>query len=231
MQKLMALHNSHVPCILLLDTSHSMRGVKIDSLNHAVEDFKNKTMENDVAKKCVDVAIIGFGTDVTVIQEFSPVAKMQTPVLTAGGVTNMGYGIDAALEMMETIMKYYGGIGTSNHPPWIFMVSDGRPTDPEGHKVGLDSLSAVASRINGAKKRYNLNFIVLGVPGYDRATAEYLTDQIIELADFDFRGIFDWLSKSMVNVSNSRPGERPRPPSFPDNVTSHSTVRLTEWRD
>ena len=40
--RIAALSEPHLACVLLLDTSGSMAGAPIDSLNRAIEDFKQK---------------------------------------------------------------------------------------------------------------------------------------------------------------------------------------------
>ena len=62
----------HLACLLLLDTSGSMSGAPIGSLNKAINDFKEKTMMDEMAKKRVDVAIMQFDDDVSLVQDFTP---------------------------------------------------------------------------------------------------------------------------------------------------------------
>ena len=61
----------HMACVLLLDTSGSMYGDPIDSLNKAINDFKEQTIMDDLAMKRVDVAIIEFNDSARVVQDFT----------------------------------------------------------------------------------------------------------------------------------------------------------------
>ena len=49
------------PCVLLIDTSTSMRGAPIDQLNHALIEFKEELVGDAMAAKRVELAIITFG--------------------------------------------------------------------------------------------------------------------------------------------------------------------------
>lgn len=62
----------HMACVLLLDTSISMIGAPIDSLNKAIKDFKEQTSMDDLAQKRVDIAIIEFNDTARVVQDFTP---------------------------------------------------------------------------------------------------------------------------------------------------------------
>ena len=59
----------HLACVLLLDTSGSMAGNPINSLNKAINDFKQQTSTDEYAKRRVDIAIIEFNSTARVIQE------------------------------------------------------------------------------------------------------------------------------------------------------------------
>src|SRR5215467_11929687 len=80
---------SRLPCILLLDTSSSMRGNPIRELNEGLVTFKDELMADKMAVKTVDVAIITFGP-VRLISEFQTPDQFQPPALSASHDTPMG---------------------------------------------------------------------------------------------------------------------------------------------
>lgn len=202
----------HMACVLLLDTSSSMDGDPIDSLNNALRDFKEKTSLDEFAQKRVDVAIVEFNNGARVVQDFTPISKMKPVTLVASGCTDMGAGINLALDLVEERNRFYDNMGTPCFKPWVFMITDGLPTD---------DISAARERIKirESKGKYGkLKFWSLGVPGYSKEVLTSLSQRNIELKDADFSGIFNWLSESMVAISVSRVDENTSLPNLPNNA-------------
>ncbi len=191
----------HLACVLLLDTSGSMSGDPIDSLNRAINEFKAKTSMDELAQKRVDIAIIQFDDHARVVQDFTPISQMEPVELDAGGCTAMGEGINLAIDKVKERNRFYASLGTPCFKPWIFMITDGAPTD--------DITSAI-QRIQEEENKGThgkLKFFALGVPGYDKDTLFQLTKRVMALSDTDFSGIFNWMSESMVAISVSRVGD------------------------
>ena len=116
-------------CVLLLDTSSSMIGEPINSLNKALKDFKEQTSLDEFAQKRVDIAIIEFNDKARVVQEFTPLPQLQPVCLSAVGCTAMGEGINLAIDKVKERNRFYASMGTPCFKPWIFMITDGAPTD------------------------------------------------------------------------------------------------------
>ena len=119
----------HLACVLLLDTSGSMAGDSIDSLNKAINDFKKKTAMDEFAQKRVDIAVIEFNDTARVVQDFTPLPQFQPINLTAGGLTAMGEGINLAIDKVKERNRLYSDMGTPCFTSWIFMISDRATTD------------------------------------------------------------------------------------------------------
>ncbi len=202
----------HLACVLLLDTSGSMSGDPINSLNRAINDFKQQTSMDDLAQKRVDIAIIQFDDHASVVQDFTPISQMEPVNLTAGGCTAMGEGINLAIDKVKERNRFYASLGTPCFKPWIFMITDGAPTD--------DITSAI-QRIQEEENKGShgkLKFFALGVPGYDKETLFKLTKRVMALNDTDFSGIFNWMSESMVAISVSRVDENVQLGNLPSNA-------------
>jgi uncharacterized protein YegL len=189
-----------------------MSGPPIDSLNQALQDFKEKVSMDEMAQKRVDIAIVEFNSTARVIQDFTPISQMEPVVLEATGTTAMGAGIDMAIDMVKDRNRFYNSLGTPVFKPWIFMITDGSPTD---------DIEAAARRIQEEESKGShgkLKFFALGVSNYDKATLFQLTKRVMELSDTNFAGIFDWMSESMVAISVSRVGEEVKLGDLPDNA-------------
>lgn len=202
----------HMACVLLLDTSGSMSGNPIESLNQAIRNFKEQTSLDETAKKRVDVAIIEFNDTARVVQEFTPISQMQPITLSASGLTAMGEGINLAIDKVKERNRFYDEMGTPCFKPWIFMITDGAPTD---------DISAAKQRILDEESKGShgkLKFWALGVNGYSKEVLTSLTKRCIALDGADFSGIFNWLAESMVTISVSRVGENPTLTNLPSDA-------------
>ena len=185
----------HLACVLLLDTSGSMAGEPIEHLNEAINKFKQKIALDETAKKCVDISIVTFSSKVKVIQPFVPVFEMESVKLVADGGTSMGAGLIKAVQLIKERNRFYNDMGTPVFKPWLFVISDGASTD---------DMSAANELIKAEDAKGKLKTIALGVQGYNRKGFSDFTHRIIELADYNFDKIFDWLATSMVTISVSK---------------------------
>lgn len=207
-----APNEPHLACVLLLDTSGSMSGEPIESLNRGIRQFIEQTSMDEMAQKRVDVAVIAFDDEPRVEMDFTPVSQMEPVTLTAGGCTAMGAAIQMAIDKVKERSRFYASLGTQCFKPWIFMITDGAPTD---------DITAAAARIREEESKGThgkLKFFALGVNGYDKETLFSLTKRVMELENTDFSGIFNWMSESMCAISVSRVGENVPLGNLPDNA-------------
>src|SRR5262245_17072036 len=118
-----------VPCVLLLDVSSSMSGEKIAELNSGLGVYKEELMSDSLAAKRVEVAVVTFGGSVDTVVDFTTAENFQAPVLEPRADTPMGAAINRAIEMVTDRKATYRQNGIAFYRPWIFMITDGAPTD------------------------------------------------------------------------------------------------------
>lgn len=191
----------HVACVFLLDTSSSMNSNDaIGKLNEGLRTFKEQTMNDssfdEHTKACIDVAIVSFGPDVRVHQEFIPVSDMIPPTLTANGGTPMGEGIDKALDMITEQKSKYKKFGTPYFRPWVFCITDGEPND---------SYASAVQRLKKLEADNSVLGYCVGVENFNRHTMANIfnTERIFELDNLNFPALFEFLSNSLATVRNS----------------------------
>jgi uncharacterized protein YegL len=188
------------PVILLLDTSGSMIGEAMNALNQGVNLFKENIQADTKASLSVEVALITFGP-VKLVQDFVTIDQFTPPTLVADGVTPMGEAIEYALDLLTARKAVYQENGIQYYRPWIFMITDGAPTD---------SWQDAAARIHQGEADRKFCFFSVAVEGADLKTLEQIAPidrPPVLLNGLDFQSLFVWLSKSMKRVSSGKVGE------------------------
>ncbi|OYU44534.1 MAG: hypothetical protein CFE44_12415 [Burkholderiales bacterium PBB4] len=185
------------PCVLLLDVSGSMNGRPLDELNAGLTVFKDELSADALAMKRVEVGIVTFGP-VKVETPFTSAATFYPPNLQSQGDTPMGAAITQALNMVEDRKRDYRANGISYYRPWVFLITDGAPTDSWQN-------AAAAIREGEASKKFA--FFAIGVKGADMDKLRQVSARDpLSLDGLKFRELFSWLSSSLRSVSRSTPG-------------------------
>lgn len=199
----------HCPIVLLLDTSGSMSiHGKIDEMKEGLRAFKEELGSDDLARKRVDIAVVTFGESVEVVHPFSLVDAFTPPEIVAAGLTPMGEAIQRAIGMVEERREEYRSAGIDSYRPWIFLVTDGEPTDMyEGDALW----EAVAGAIRSGEENGDFLFFTVGAEPADMKILSALSPpgrDPVRLRDNRFSDMFVWLSRSQVRVSTSCTGDQ-----------------------
>src|SRR3954453_10582002 len=119
------------PCILLLDVSQSMAGSPIRELNEGLRVFADEVKRDEMAALRCEIAIVTFGGRVDLVQDFISVGQLAAPELEARGDTPMGGAIHLALDTLRQRKESYRQNSINYTRPWLFLLTDGGPTDRE----------------------------------------------------------------------------------------------------
>ena len=192
------------PCLLLLDTSGSMRGQPIAELNDGLIAFKNELVSDGLAAKRVEVGIIGFGP-VQEIRDFTTADQFQPPTLSVTGDTPMGAAIMLGIDKVRRRKEIYRANGIDYYRPWIFLITDGAPTD---------AWQQAAAMVREGEQSKAFQFFAVGVEGANLdILAQIAVRQPLKLKGLQFHDLFQWLSNSLRSHSLSKLGEAVQPPN------------------
>ena len=192
------------PCVLLLDTSGSMRGPAITALNQGVESLVEELNTDPLASERIELAVITFGGEVRVVQDFVTPAGFLTPRFEADGNTPMGRAVMAGCQLLKERKHAYQAAGISYFRPWVFLITDGEPTD---YNTGTWHKAVELTRAGEAAK----SFVFYGVAVND-ADQSKLNELCAanrpakKLRGLNFGELFSWLSCSLRSVSFVNPG-------------------------
>ncbi|VTS07496.1 vWA domain-containing protein [Tuwongella immobilis] len=214
------------PCILLLDVSGSMAEVvanrgedtgrtvqqdgksyrvvsggttKMDLLNDGLQAYHAELLADPLAAQRVEVSIMTFGGGVRTVTPFVTAGEFLPPKLKAEGNTPMGEAIRKAIDAISERKQQYRQHGLHFYRPWIFLITDGEPTDV---------WQVSAELVKEGERNRSFAFFAVGV---DQANLDVLRQisvrQPLQLKGMSFREMFVWLSQSQRSVSHSNPGQ------------------------
>lgn len=190
-----------LPVVLLLDTSGSMYGDKISSLNDAVRNMLGTLRKEASQANEFLVSIITFGGTARLAYPPTPVPELEYTDLYADGSTPLGAAIDIAKALIEDRER----TPSRAYRPLVVLVSDGAPNDSWEHKLDhfiRDGRSAKCDRmaLGIGREAYH---------GSGRATLERFVagtgHRVFEAKDAgDLHNFFRFVTMSVVSRSLSR---------------------------
>jgi uncharacterized protein YegL len=208
--------------VLLLDTSGSMEGQRIAELNSGLRALDQALKGDALASLRVELAVVTFGGKVRALdvrqggqaevpfdadRAFVTVDGFQPPELLAHGSTPMGEAVRQGLQLIRDRKAIYKQHGIDYFRPWVFLITDGKPTDRQWQ--------GAASDVRDEEQQRGVSFYAVGVAGADMDKLSRFSSerQPLKLKGLAFEELFEWLSKSLSAVSQSRPGDQtPLPP-------------------
>lgn len=194
-----------LPVYILLDTSGSMRGEPIHSVNVGLQSMLSALRQDTYALESVYLSVITFDMEAKVYLPLTPLAQVQIPDLNVPnvGATFMGAALELLAHEVEQNIQKITDDENGDWRPLLFLMTDGSPSDVFAYQQIVPVL-----------KQLNFATIVACAAGPKAKTESLLqlTDQVVTLDTMDsssFASFFKWVSASVVagtsntNISDS----------------------------
>jgi uncharacterized protein YegL len=176
-----------------------MQGRAISELNRGIATLKDQLANDALAMKRVEIAVVTFGP-VNIDSGFQTPDFWHPPTLSTTGDTPMGAAIEQGVSMLRERKQRYKDNGVSYYRPWIFLITDGAPTDSWQHAAQL---------VRDGEEKKELSFFAIGVANADMGILAQIAPRgALKLDGLNFRELFMWLSSSLSRVSASNTGDR-----------------------
>ncbi|WP_433796776.1 vWA domain-containing protein [Actinoplanes sp. CA-252034] len=188
-----------IACALLLDTSASMAGGPINALNQGLELFCDEIKKDELAQKRAEITVISFGGGARVEIPFTEGRDLQPRTLMAAGDTPMGAALNLGLEQLQHQKQAYRQAGLEYYRPWLFLLTDGEPTDEP-------VFASAAEHVRQVEAAKGVAVFPIGVGPYvnvDRLRRVSGERTPVMLEGLSFREFFQWLSASLSAASAS----------------------------
>ena len=193
--ELMNNQEQRLPCVLVLDTSASMHGDPIDELSAGLDIFAEELKSDDDASQKVQVLIVKCGGNAEILSDWIDAESFEPPSLSASGGTPLGEAVSLAADALESRKQEYRQAGVSYLKPWLFIISDGVPTD---------SWKPAASDLVELERQGKFTTFPIAVEGADiEIMNSFALRDAQKLDGVEFKKLFQWISAS-VRVGSQR---------------------------
>ncbi|MBC9228311.1 VWA domain-containing protein [bacterium SPL81] len=188
-----------LPVYILLDTSGSMRGEPIHSVNVGLQSMLSALRQDPYALESVYLSIITFDLEAKIYLPLTPLDQVQFAEIQApsAGATFMGAALELLAECVNQQMQTSTTDEKGDWRPLLFIMTDGSPSDIYAYQQVIPVI-----------QQFNFASIVACAAG-PKAKQEHLlqlTDKVVVLDTMDaasFAGFFKWVSASVVAGSSS----------------------------
>jgi uncharacterized protein YegL len=119
-----------LPVYLVLDCSGSMSGEPIEAVRMGVRALLADLRSDPQALETAYLSVITFASSAVQACQLTDLASFQEPTLIAGGGTDLGHALNLLEKCIETEVRKPSQDHKGDWKPLIFLMTDGKPTDP-----------------------------------------------------------------------------------------------------
>ncbi|MDR2261605.1 MAG: VWA domain-containing protein [Azoarcus sp.] len=188
-----------LPVYLLIDTSGSMRGEPIESVNVGLRAMQSSLRQNPYAIETVHLSITCFDSLVKDVLPLTALEDVNMPEITCpnSGATLLGEALEHVLGRVHAELRQATPEQKGDWAPLLFVMTDGKPTDTLAY-------SEAAPRVRAFP--FGSVIACAAGPKADPAGLRQLTDHVVSLDTMDsatFTAFFQWVSTTVTSGSMS----------------------------
>lgn len=190
-----------LPVYLLIDTSGSMKGEPIASVNVGLECMVSSLRGDPFALESVCMSIITFDRVVQRILPLTPLEDLQLPEIKTpdSGPTHTGEALRVLCESVDNEVQLSTPDRKGDWMPLLFLMTDGKPSDTQTYH----------EMVNEVKKRHFASVVACAAgPKAKIEPLQELTANVYSLDTVErsaFTKFFKWVSAS-ITVGNQSVG-------------------------
>lgn len=203
-----------LPVYILLDTSGSMRGEPIHSVNAGLQAMLSALRQDPYALESVHLSIITFDVEARVYLPLTPLDQVRFSDVDVpqGGATFMGAALNLLIESVDREVKKSTPDSKGDWRPLVFIMTDGSPSDLHAFREAIPEIK---------KRNFGSILACAAGPKAKQDSLLELTDRVVTMDTMDaaaFSGFFKWVSASVAVGSSSAgvSGQVSLPPPPPE---------------
>lgn len=184
-----------LPIYLLVDTSGSMHGEAIESVNSGLQVLVSALRQDPYALETAWLSVITFDSAAKQVMPLTELSNFQMPELKANGTTAMGEGLSLLADCInrEVVKGSTGQKG--DWKPLVFLLTDGEPTDDLQRGIAAIKTVKTGTFVACAAGQHANN-----------NTLKSITELVVALDTADansLKAFFKWVSQS-ISVSSQK---------------------------
>ncbi len=188
-----------LPVYILLDTSGSMRGEPIHSVNVGLQAMLSALRQDPYALESVHLSIITFDLQARESLPLTPLAdvKLDEILVPQAGATFMGAALNLLIQCVDRDVKKSTADAKGDWRPLLFLMTDGSPSDLHDFRQAIPEVR---------KRNFGSIVACAAGPKVKQDVLRELTDRVVLLDTMDaatFSGFFKWVSASVAVGSSS----------------------------
>jgi len=188
-----------LPLYIVIDTSGSMNGEPIASVNVGLQAMVHALRQDPHALDSVHLSLITFDNEVKEIFPLTPLDQVQIPemVCPKSGATNLGAALEKVIASMDKEVQRSSADHKGDWRPMLFIMTDGAPSDTA-------CFNEMVLKIR--QRQFGRIIACAAGPKAKESYLKQLTDTVVSLDTTDsaaFARFFQWVSASVEQSSGA----------------------------
>ena len=188
-----------LPIYILLDTSGSMRGEPIHSVNVGLQAMLSALRQDPYALESVHLSVITFDVEACEYLPLTPLDEVKLGEIIApdAGATFMGAALELLIQCVDRDIRKTTNDTKGDWRPLLFLMTDGSPSDLYAYRTAISELKS---------RNFGSILACAAGPKAKQDILLELTDRVVTLDTMDaatFSGFFKWVSASVAIGSSS----------------------------